>query len=92
MSSTVKAKERANKEVHAIVHIDGTSRLQIPNENSQISILLENLVKLNHPALLLNTSFNLKGELNVESPADAVRTFYSSGLDYLYIGGYLIEK
>ena len=42
--------------------------------------------------MLLNTSFNLKGEPNVEQPSDAVRTFYSSGLDALYIQDFVIRK
>jgi carbamoyltransferase len=41
---------------------------------------------------VLNTSFNLKGEPIVCSPQDALRTFYSSGLDALVLGDYLVEK
>jgi carbamoyltransferase len=42
--------------------------------------------------ILLNTSFNLAGEPIVESPTDAIRTFAASGLMYLYLQGYLLEK
>ena len=42
--------------------------------------------------VVLNTSFNLKGEPMVNSPRDALRTFYSSGLDALAIGSFLITK
>ena len=42
--------------------------------------------------LIVNTSFNLNGEPNVESPRDAIRTFFSCGLDYLLLGPYLISK
>jgi carbamoyltransferase len=42
--------------------------------------------------LVLNTSYNLKGEPIVCSPQDALRTFYSSGLDALVIGKFLLEK
>jgi hypothetical protein len=37
----------------------------------------------------MNTSFNLRGEAIVHTPTDAVRTFYSSGMDALVIGSYL---
>ncbi len=42
--------------------------------------------------IVLNTSFNLNGEAIVCSPVDAIRTFYSCGLDYLIIGSYVIAK
>jgi len=40
----------------------------------------------------MNTSFNLKGEPIVCTPKDAVRTFYSSGLDFLIMGSYVLAK
>jgi Carbamoyltransferase C-terminus len=40
----------------------------------------------------MNTSFNLKGEPIVCAPKDAVRTFYSSGLDFLVLGNYILAK
>ena len=42
--------------------------------------------------VLLNTSFNLNGEPIVMSPTDAIRTFYSCGLDILVIGDFVTEK
>jgi carbamoyltransferase len=41
---------------------------------------------------ILNTSFNLHGEPNVENPNDAIRTFANSGLPHLAIGNYLVSK
>jgi carbamoyltransferase len=41
---------------------------------------------------LINTSFNIKGEPIVNSPEDAIRTFFTSGLDVLVMGHYIIEK
>ena len=40
----------------------------------------------------MNTSLNLRGEAIVHTPTDAVRTFYSSGMDALVIGSYSVEK
>jgi carbamoyltransferase len=42
--------------------------------------------------VLLNTSFNVMGEPIVESPMDAIRCFYSTGLDALVIGDYIVVK
>jgi carbamoyltransferase len=44
-----------------------------------------------HP-LLINTSFNLPGEPLVMTPRDAIRSFYSSGLDMLAMGRFVITK
>jgi len=40
----------------------------------------------------MNTSFNLSGEAIVHTPIDGVRTFFSSGMDALVIGSFLVEK
>jgi carbamoyltransferase len=42
--------------------------------------------------VVLNTSFNLRGEAIVHTPTDALRTFFSSGMDALVIGSFLVEK
>ena len=48
--------------------------------------------KLTGYGIVINTSFNVQGEPIVCKPEDALRTFYSSGIDALSIGGYLIKK
>ena len=92
MSTTVIAKQITEKAAPSIVHVDGTPRIHVPDPESDLEALLDALIDRNHPPILLNTSFNLKGEPNVESPTDAIRTFYSSGLDALYINGFLLLK
>ena len=42
--------------------------------------------------VLLNTSFNLKGEPIVESPRDAIKTFYGSGMDILVLENVIVKK
>jgi carbamoyltransferase len=42
--------------------------------------------------VLYNTSFNLFGDPLVSTPRDAVRSFYSSGIDVLFVGNFLLEK
>ena len=48
--------------------------------------------KITGIGVLLNTSFNLHGEPIVFTPVDAIKTLKNSGLKYLYIGNYLVEK
>jgi len=54
--------------------------------------LLKELERRNHSPVLINTSFNTSGEPIVESPRDAIRTFFSSGLDVLYLEKFRITK
>lgn len=78
----------------AITHVDGSARLQTVSKN--INPLYHELIskfgeKTGVP-VLLNTSFNIMGEPIVESPVNAIRCFFSTGLDALAIGSYLIRK
>lgn len=78
----------------AITHVDGTARLQTVHAetNPRFYRLLKEFEKLSGFPVLLNTSFNVMGEPIVESPADAVRCFFSTGLDYLVLGNCLLKK
>ena len=78
----------------AITHVDGTARLQTVHAetNPLYYQLLKEFEKLSGFPVLLNTSFNVMGEPIVESPADAVRCFFSTGLDYLVLGNCLLRK
>lgn len=78
----------------AITHVDGSARLQTVRKeiNPRYHRLLTEMGKLNGVPVLLNTSFNIMGEPIVESPIQAIRCFFSTGLDVLVIGNYLIKK
>ncbi|WP_053992534.1 carbamoyltransferase C-terminal domain-containing protein [Mangrovimonas sp. TPBH4] len=80
--------------IPAVTHVDGSARLQTVNKNlhPQYYNLIENLGKRTGIPVVLNTSFNIQGEPVVESPQDAIRCFFSTGLDYLAIGDFLISK
>ncbi|MDP3994151.1 MAG: carbamoyltransferase C-terminal domain-containing protein [Candidatus Doudnabacteria bacterium] len=88
------ANERLKKEAPAVVHIDGTARVQTvrPDHNPLFHRLLKTFEKESGVPVLLNTSFNVKGEPIVCTPQDALRTFWSTGLDALAIGSYFINK
>jgi len=80
--------------IPAVTHVDGTARLQTVHRetNPRYHKLLKEFEKLSGVPVLLNTSFNVMGEPIVESPVDAIRCFYTTGLDYLILGNYILSK
>jgi carbamoyltransferase len=84
----------AARDVPAVVHVDGTTRPQTVDArtNPRYHRLLEAFARRTGVPVLLNTSFNVKGEAIVASPRDALRTFWSTGLDALAIGSFLVTK
>ncbi len=93
MLMVVPWKEEAGKQVPAVNHL-GTGRLQSLRRewNPRYYSLLENFGAETGVPVLMNTSFNVRGEPIVASPQDAMRTFQKSGLDILYAGNYRLEK
>ncbi len=81
-------------DIQAAVHVDGTCRPHGVERAAHPRYwqLLEEFRKLTGVPALLNTSFNVKGQPMVNTPLDAIATFYSCGLDYLAIGDYLVWK
>jgi carbamoyltransferase len=86
-------KHRAD--IAAAVHpADGTCRAQIlrKSDNPNYYRLIQSFKKATGVGAVLNTSFNYHGEPLVCTPSDALHTFFSTGLQYLAIGSYLIQK
>jgi len=71
--------------IPAIVHVDGTARVQTVNQqqNPMLYRLLREFEARTGVPVLLNTSFNVKGEPIVERPHEAVECFLTTGIDYL---------
>jgi carbamoyltransferase len=94
MLFVVKAKDTAREKIPAVIHINGTSRVQTVSRevNPRYYSLLRAFEKLKGVPVLLNTSFNVNKEPIVNSPADAIKCFYSTGIDYLVMGNYLVSK
>ena len=84
----------ARKLLPAITHVDGSARLQtvLKETNPRYHELLSRFGELSGIPVLLNTSFNIMGEPIVESPSHAIRCFFSTGLDVLVLGNYVIKK
>jgi carbamoyltransferase len=80
--------------IPAVTHVDGSARPQTVEQevNPLYWRLIREFGELTGVPVVLNTSFNLRGEPIVNSPTDAVRTFFSSGMDALVIGSFLVEK
>jgi len=87
-------REKKEKEIPAVVHVDGSVRPQTlkREENERFYKLIKAFEDKTGVPVVLNTSFNIRGEPIVCTPYDAIRCFYGTGLDYLAIGNYLIKK
>ena len=92
LTSPVKPEKRSV--IPAVTHVDGSARPQTVEEN--VNPLYWRVIKKfgerTGVPVIMNTSFNLRGEPIVSSPTDAIRTFFSSGMDALVIGSFLVEK
>jgi carbamoyltransferase len=94
MTLTFQVKPEKKAEIAAAVHIDGSARVQsvTRDQNERYYDLIKSFAARTGVPAVLNTSFNLKGEAIVNSPFDAIRTFYTSGLDALFLDRYLVTK
>ena len=94
MEKTCFIKKNKQKLIPGVVHIDGSARLQTVTKknNHNLYYLLNAFFNLTNIPILINTSFNINSEPIVQSPEDAIRTFYTSGLDYLVLGSFIISK
>jgi len=86
-------KEAAGQNAPAVNHM-GTGRLQAVRRewNPRYYAVMEQFGQATGVPVLMNTSFNVRGEPIVASPEDALRTFRKSGLDVLYMGNYRLAK
>jgi len=87
-------KEEKRQTIPAITHADGTARIQTVsgNGNKPFRGLIREFDRITGVPLVLNTSFNGKGEPIVECPQNAIETFKRAGLDFLAIGDFLLER
>lgn len=94
MIMTDSVREEKHSEVPGIVHTDGTARPQTVRreQNERYYKLLKEFERRTGTPVLLNTSFNISGEPIVESPKQAIADFYSTGLDALFVGDYMLTK
>ena len=94
MVSSFTAKEGMKARIPAVIHEDNTARPQRVKEkiNPRYYRVISEFGKITGESILLNTSFNIKGEPIVCNPREAIKCFYDTGLDILVLGNYLIRK
>ncbi len=80
--------------IPSIVHVDGTARVQTVREETNPTLyrLLKEFDALTGVPVLINTSFNVKGEPMIETPRDAVICFLTTGIDHLVMHDLLVSK
>ncbi len=94
MISSFDVQPQKRDAIPAVVHVDGTLRPQLVKKevNARYYGVINAFGMLTGEYVVLNTSFNVKGEPVVCSPRDAVRCFFDTGLDVLCIGNYIVRK
>ena len=94
MEKTAIVRANWRKKIPAVTHVDNTARVQTVSKkiNPKFYKLIQEFKKITGVPILVNTSFNLNGEPIVCDPNDAIRTFFSCGLDLLVIGNYVVSK
>jgi carbamoyltransferase len=94
MLSVCPVREEYRSRLPAIVHVDGTARVQTVREdlNPEYYALIRRVGEITGIPVVLNTSFNLRGEPIVSSPEDAMQTFEWSNMDYLVMGNVIVSR
>jgi carbamoyltransferase len=82
------------KKIPSVTHIDNSARIHtVTKESNPLYYkLLKSFKKISGTPILLNTSFNLRGQTMVNDPITAIKTFKDCDMDYLVIGNYIIGK
>lgn len=83
-----------HKKIPAVTHVDGSGRLQSirHHQNPLYYNLIKEFGKLSKIPILINTSFNIRGEPIVCTPYDAYKCMMGTGIDYLVIGNFLVKR
>lgn len=94
MCFTVPAAPGAEDIVPSVIHVDGTCRLQTvrSSDNELYYQVIKRYGEMTGIPVIMNTSFNLKGQPIVETPRDALMTFFGCGIDALVIGNFVVVK
>ena len=94
MITSFDVKPEKRDKIPAVVHVDGTSRPQTVRRevNPRYYDLIKAFGELTGESVILNTSFNVKGEPIICHPREAIRCFFDTGLDVLVLGDCLLKK
>jgi carbamoyltransferase len=94
MITTVDVRREFRRELPAITHVNGSARVQTVSatDNREFHVLLEAVGKLTGREMVLNTSFNVKGQPIVNTPREALDTFLGTGIEFLFLENTLINR
>lgn len=94
MITTVDVREAHRSTLPAVTHVDGSARLQTvsPEDNHAFHTLLEAVGRVTGREMVLNTSFNVKGQPIVNTPQQALETFLNCGIDFLFLDNFLVQR
>ena len=93
MTINCRVLEHVQNELQAVTHIDGTARVQSVSEsyNKLFYSIIKEFYKITGIPVVINTSFNIKGEPIVNTPKKAIESAIAMNLDYLVMGNYIIK-
>jgi len=94
MITTVDVRREHRSGLPAITHVDGSARVQTvsPSDNREFHALLEAVGKTTGREMVLNTSFNVKGQPIVNTPREAIETFLNTGIEFLFLEDTLVAR
>jgi len=94
MITSFDVKKEKQDKIPAVVHVDGTSRPQTVRReiNPRYYDVIKTFGDLTGESVILNTSFNVKGEPIICHPREAIKCFFDTGLDVLVLGDFLLKK
>jgi carbamoyltransferase len=94
MVVTFPVNDTVKEKIPAVVHVDGTARIQSvrPETNPMYNRLIGEFGKASSVPILINTSLNINEQPTVNSPLEALHTYFCSGLDVLFLGPFRLSK
>ncbi len=94
MTLTFDVRREKQAQIASITHVDGTARIQTVSRetNPRFHRVISEFERLTGVPMVINTSFNVKGQPIVCTPRDAVSTFFMTGMDHLVLGDYVLSK
>ena len=82
------------KKIPAVVHVDNTCRVQTVSKKNNLNFykLIKSFYKKTDCPVILNTSFNVKGQPIINTPSQAIKSFFKTNIDILVLGNYILKK
>jgi len=94
MITTVDVREEHRSQLPAITHVNGSARVQTVSskDNPAFHALLQAAGRITGREMVLNTSFNVKGQPIVNTPQEAICTFLGTGIEFLFLENILVSR